>query len=276
MKRPFARLLLFAASAVALTGCATFTDADIAARVGDEELTTDQLASFARDAIGDDDAGRADMQTVAGVLTNWVIDQVVRADLAANGTPLPRVEGDPTIETLTTSFNESVGLWQQLPPAPVDDDAVRSLYSLGPVESNMICPAHVLVGDAATANEVLDLLGGGAQFADVAAEYSFDGSAGDGGNLPCSTTGDFATQYIPEFVEATVDAEIDVPVGPVESQFGFHVIVIRPYDDIGSGELLNVLSTPQIRFDFASTAVDVYVDPRYGSFNGASGVIPLG
>ena len=61
MKRPFVRLSLFAAAAVFLGGCATFTDADIAARVGDDELTTDQLTSIAREQLGDDDAARADM-----------------------------------------------------------------------------------------------------------------------------------------------------------------------------------------------------------------------
>jgi foldase protein PrsA len=274
VKRQFARLTLLAAIA-ATSGCATFTDNDVAARVGEQELTTDQLASIARDQLGDD-TDRADMATVVGILNNWVLDRVLRADLAANGAPLVDDTGELTDESLNASINQSFGTWQQTPPTVVPDDEIRARYALGPVESNMMCTAHVLVASEGTATEVLDRLDDGASFAEVAAEYSLDTSAQNGGNLPCATTGEFANQYIPEFVDAALDAEIGTPVGPVASQFGFHVIVVRPYDDLGPGELDPVLSTPQVRFDFASRNVDVYVHPRYGSFNASSGIVPLG
>ena len=275
MKRPLTRLALFAATAVALTGCATFTDSDVAARVDDQELTTDELNSIAREQLGDE-ALRADTQTILAILNNWVLDQVLRADLAANGQPLTAPEGELTNDGLTASISESFGIWQQTPPTPVPDEAIRARYELGAVESNLICPAHVLVEEEATANEVLDLLDQGASYAETAAEFSIDGSAANGGNLPCATTVDFSQQYIPEFVEAALDAEIGVPVGPVQSEFGYHVILLRPYDDISSDELQAILSTPQVRFDFAAEDVDVYVHPRYGSFNASSGIVPLG
>ena len=275
MKRPLTRLALFAATAIALTGCATFTDSDVAARVDDEELSMDELNSIAREQLGDETV-RADTQTILGILNNWVLDQVLRADLEANGAPLPPTDGEMTNEGLTASVSESFGIWQQTPPTPVTDEEVRARYRLGPVESNLICPAHVLVEDEATANEVLGLLDEGASFAETAAEFSIDGSAEDGGNLPCGTTVDFSQQYIPEFVEAALEAEIGVPVGPVESQFGYHVILLRPYDDISPEELQPILATAQFRFDFAAQEVDVYVHPRYGSFNASSGIVPLG
>lgn len=276
MKRRFVRLTLLAAGAVALSGCATVADADVAARVGDEELSNEQLSTIAREQLGDDEAVRADMQTVVGILNNWVLDQVLRADLASNGTPLDAPEGELTLESLTASINESFQSWQQVPPTPIPDDAVRAGYERGPVESSIVCPAHVLVDDEATADEVLDLLDDGAGFADTAAEYSVDTSAENGGNLPCGSTGDFAAQYIPEFVEAALEAEIGVPVGPVASQFGYHVIMLRPFDDVAPEELASVLATPQVRFDFASSDLDVFVDPRYGTFEASSGIVPLG
>lgn len=270
------RLVLLAAAAAALTGCSTFTDNAVAARVEDAELSNEQLASITRDQLGDDAAGRADLPTIIAILNNWVLDQVLRADLAANGTPLAAAEGELTNDGLNASISESFGVWQQTPPTPIADDEVRARYELGPVESNLTCSAHVLVDNEATADEVLDRLADGAEFADMAAEYSLDSSAASGGNLPCGTTADFTNQYIPEFVEAALDAEIGEPVGPVASQFGFHVILVRPYDDIGPEELAQALSTPQMRFDFASSDLDIYVDPRYGSFNASSGIVPLG
>ncbi len=274
MKRSFPALI--AAAALVLGGCATFTDADVAARIGDDELSSDRLASIAREQLGDDDAGRADMQTVIGILNNWVLDRVLRADLAAAGIPLDEVEGELTNATLDESINASFGTWQQAPATTISDDDLRARYELGPIESNIICTAHVLVDDEATANEVLDRLADGDDFAELAAEFSIDTSAANGGVLPCSTTTEFGNQYIPEYVEAALDAQIGEPVGPVLSQFGFHVILVRPYDDLAGDELLGVTSLPQIRFEFASQDLDVYVDPRYGAFDPSSGITPLG
>lgn len=123
---------------------------------------------------------------------------------------------------------------------------------------------------------MLARLAAGDEFADLATEYSTDSGGGSGGALPCSITSDFESQYIPEFVEAALDAEMGEPVGPVESQFGYHVILVRPYDDLTEGELLSIISSPQVRFDFASESIDVYVDPRYGDFDASRGITPLG
>ncbi len=274
MKRSFPALL--AAAVLALTGCATFTDADVAARVGDDEISNDQLASIARDQLGVDDADRADMQTVIGILNNWVLDRILRADLAASGAPLDEVEGDLTSATLDESIGASFGAWQQTPPAPIPDDRLRARYELGPIESNLICTAHILVDDEATADEVLGRLADGDDFAELATEYSVDTSAAGGGVLPCAFTTDFRSQYIPEYVEAALGADMGDPVGPVESQFGYHVILVRPYDDLAGDELVGLTSTPQVRFDFASQDAEVYIDPRYGSFDGSAGITPLG
>ena len=274
MKRSFPALLV--AVTFALTGCATFTDADVAARVGDDELSDDQLAEIARGQLGTDDADRADMQTVIGILNNWVLDRILRADLAAAGAPLDEVEGPLTHATLDESINASFGVWQQTPPTQIPEDRLRARYELGPTESNLICTAHILVGDEATAQDVLDRLADGEEFADLASEFSTDGSGAGGGVLPCATTTDFSAQYIPEYVEAALDAEMGEPVGPVRSQFGYHVILVRPFDDISGEELIGLVSTPQVRFDFASQDIDVYVDPRYGSFEASAGITPLG
>mgnify|MGYP003116058925 CR=1 FL=1 len=274
MKRSFPALI--AAAAIALSGCATFTDADVAARVGDEEITVDQVSSIAREQLGDDEAVRADMQTVVGILNNWVLDRVLRADLAAGGAPLDDVEGELSDETLGESINASFGTWQQSPAAPVSAERVRELYELGPVDGNLICTAHILVDDEATADEVLGRLDDGDDFGDLAAEYSTDTSGAAGGALPCTTTTDFSTTYIVEYVDAALDADIGDPVGPVASQFGYHVILVRPYDDLGDDELLTVLSLPEVRFGFATEGLEIYVDPRYGDFDPSTGITPLG
>jgi NTP pyrophosphatase (non-canonical NTP hydrolase) len=71
--------------------------------------------------------------------------------------------------------------------------------------------------------DILERLEDGEDFADVAEEESIDtGSAAQGGEL-----GEFGRgQMVPEFEEAVFTAEIGEVVGPVETQFGFHIIEV--------------------------------------------------
>ena len=73
------------------------------------------------------------------------------------------------------------------------------------------------------AQAALDRIEGGEAFEDVAAELGTDGTAETGGDLGCAP----ATNYVAEFAVATIEADLEVPTGPVQSQFGFHVILVR-------------------------------------------------
>jgi parvulin-like peptidyl-prolyl isomerase len=269
--------VLLGVAALAVSGCATFTDADVAVRVGDDQLSEDQLDELVRERLGDTTVDTAPMTVVNEIITTYVLDRALRADLAALGSPLPDVEGDVTVDSLTSSANLAFSAWQQTPPDPSLGASLRNRYELGPVESDITCTAHILVEDEAAARDVLARLDLGEDFGELAAELSIDpGSSDDGGVLPCTTTSTFSQQYIPEYVAGALDAEIGEPTAPVESQFGFHVILVRPFDELTADELDQLLTIPQIRFDLAAADLDVYVNPRYGSFEGARGVVPLG
>lgn len=272
------RFVLAATAMLAVAGCSTFTDAEVAARVGDAELTEDQMADLLRESAGDDDATVASAQDVSEILNNFVLNEALRNDLRVAGVAVPEPATDElTRATLDESVGVAVSAWQTAAPSPVEPELMRATYDRGLVDSNMACTAHILVEDEATADDVLDQLSAGGDFAELAAEHSIDpGSAALGGALPCDTTGNFSQQYIPEYVTAAVEADIGVPVGPVQSQFGFHVIVVRPYDDLTDTDLTPLLSNPAVRFGFAVSGVDVYVNPRYGTFDPTDGVVPLG
>lgn len=118
---------------------------------------------------------------------------------------------------------------------------------------------------------------GDATFTQLAADYSTDpGSAGNGGTLPCSSLSAFAGTYVPEFTNAIIDTQPGDIVGPVESQFGYHVIWIRPYDDLTQTDIDALTADALVRFGFAADDAGVTVDPRYGEFSVASGLIPVG
>ena len=83
---------------------------------------------------------------------------------------------------------------------------------------------HILVKDKAEIEEILALITSGEkEFEEMAREYSTCGSAARGGSL-----GEFGRgQMVKEFEEAAFNAEVGAIVGPVETQFGYHLIKVE-------------------------------------------------
>jgi foldase protein PrsA len=95
--------------------------------------------------------------------------------------------------------------------------------------------SHILVEDEETAKEVKQKLDEGADFAELATEYSTDtGSAQNGGDLDWFG----ADAMLPEFEKAAYSLEIDQISEPVESMYGYHIIKVtdkeekQPLDEI--------------------------------------------
>lgn len=75
-------------------------------------------------------------------------------------------------------------------------------------------------------NEVLDALKE-KSFAEVAKEYSEDGSSVDGGYLGTSTDDEISQTYVKEFADAAKELEYGKQSGVVVSQFGYHIILVE-------------------------------------------------
>ncbi len=87
-----------------------------------------------------------------------------------------------------------------------------------------VCAAHILVDDLEVAEGLLQEIEAGADFAELAREHSTDpGSGQAGGELGCFGRG----MMVAPFEEAAFGAEEGDVVGPVESQFGQHVILVN-------------------------------------------------
>lgn len=86
-----------------------------------------------------------------------------------------------------------------------------------------VCAAHILVDELDTANELVAELADGADFAELAVEHSTDpGSGARGGDLGCFGRG----MMVAPFEEVAFSAGIGEVAGPVESQFGQHLILV--------------------------------------------------
>ena len=119
-----------------------------------------------------------------------------------------------------------------------DEDMVKRMYDESPEMYNLRSVSHILFmaqADSATdeeraeaKNKAIDIikrLDNGEDFADLASEYSDDGSAVDGGKLDMTFTA-LSMDLVPEFVQASFElANVgDYSKVPVETEFGYHII----------------------------------------------------
>jgi peptidyl-prolyl cis-trans isomerase C len=99
-----------------------------------------------------------------------------------------------------------------------------------------VCARHILQEVLEEAQDTLADLKGGADFEQVAMDRSTGPSGPAGGDLGCFTRG----RMVAPFEEAAFGAEIGVPVGPVETQFGFHTILVYERQDGGTAPFSDV------------------------------------
>ncbi len=110
------------------------------------------------------------------------------------------------------------------------------------------CISHILFNkdQKQKAEEVKQQLENGGDFAKLAKEFSQDpGSKEKGGDLGCQGRGSF----VPAFEDAAFSAQEGEIVGPVESQFGYHVIKVREIQAERTAPLEEV--EPQIKEQLA-------------------------
>lgn len=102
----------------------------------------------------------------------------------------------------------------------VETETVDGLFA-DPDALTNVCVKHILVGTAEEAQSVIDRLAADEDFAAVADDVSLDTNTA-GGDLGCAAAG----SYVDEFAEAALSATIGEVTGPVESEFGFHVLIV--------------------------------------------------
>lgn len=127
---------------------------------------------------------------------------------------------------------------------------------------DVACVRHILVQDEALATELLTQLQAGGDFAALAAEHSQDpGSGQQGGELGCEPP----DRYVPEFAAAVAGAELGEVVGPVQTQFGFHLVEVseRRTEEVPVDELTPATDAVQQRLQ----QVEVSVAPDVGRWD---------
>lgn len=109
------------------------------------------------------------------------------------------------------------------------DEAVNEAYAAFVTEFDGREPtqefnaSHIIVETEEEAVALKAELDGGADFATLARENSFDGAAANGGDLGWFGPG----AMIPEFEAAVAEMEVGAISGPLQTQFGWHLILLN-------------------------------------------------
>lgn len=112
-------------------------------------------------------------------------------------------------------------------PGVTDEDVETEFEANADLYRNA-CVRHILVETEEEAQDVKTRLEEGEDFAVVAGEVSIEPQAAEtGGDLGCSNL----SRYVPEFIEGVTAAEVGEVTDPVESEFGWHVILVDEIDD---------------------------------------------
>lgn len=183
---------------------------------------------------------------------------------------------------LDVAVREALG--SELPPPSqemIDAEMATAVASL-----TQVCVSHILVDTEPEAQDAMDRVTGGEEFAAVASEVSQDpGSADNDGILPCGSAG----QYVPEFRDAALVAPVgEVYENLVETQFGFHVMLVTDRVAPAAGDLptedeivetlqaIAVAAELEIWFLEQMTTADVTVEEEFGIWQTTPepGVIP--
>ena len=116
-----------------------------------------------------------------------------------------------------------------------DEESIKDVWENDRGLLTEVCVRHILVASEGAANEALQLLADGEDFGALADMVSFDTSS-PGGVLPCPMS---PSSFVEAFADATLEAPIGEVFGPVESEFGWHVLVVDQREGPASLEELS-------------------------------------
>ena len=120
-------------------------------------------------------------------------------------------------------------------------------------QAESFCARHILVADRELAESIVADVQGGADFAALAGEHGTDATSTRGGDLGCFGRG----QMVAPFEEAVVAATVGEVAGPIETQFGYHAILV--YDHVPSQVLPFADVEAEVRESVRGTLVDAHI-----------------
>lgn len=295
------RLSLIAVALVAgtaLTGCSTIEKSSDAFRVNGtsfplddyEQLTEDlisagQITPDANGLLSGDDArsvlnslirGRAAAQFLT-TIDDSVTDEDRQKALAS----IPEGAVDNWSELLKSTSLELNSLQYAFERVKVPSEkTVKALYEKQPALTGVMCLSHILVESLDVATKVIADLEDGGDFTEIAKATSTEPAAKEsGGKLDegedtCFNLPSLQEQFDADFMDAAIPGHSGQFIGPVRTQFGYHVIVHRPWAEVGDAVMkrLNENSTSLLAIGYLASS-DVWVNSQFGTWSTAKSAV---
>jgi hypothetical protein len=284
------------AAVLALSSCDSVGSVDTAASVGSSDVTVEQFEATMKalggaDDVIDPDTGTIEGDQARGLLTSMVLAEANEQFLAANGQEITDEDRSAALAdvTLPEGIPDDVvrligdirarDTVKQKVPAPSAEE-VAQRYAESPTELGLVCVRQVVVATEQEAEDVVDELADGATMTELASRSIDEASKATGGEVQgengsaCIVTPEAAQVLGPEVVAALFDAAPGDIVGPVQGASGWHVVEVRPYEEVADDA--NALVQQYgglLLFEGFQTTIDVRVDPRYGRWDAAQGAV---
>lgn len=303
-------LLLAVTAGLLLSACTAFQPAAAVVdgrRIEDarfERIVDFVLADprFAQDELPDEQVEEQERDLVRQLLTFLIQQEVVDERASERGIELEPEEVEESMEQQIEQLGGREALEEQLEASgatmedvrrileaqlirervardiaeeEVSPEALREEYEEREAQFTMVHVSHILVRDENRA-EQLAQQANQQNFARLARQHSQDpGSAEQGGDLGEVAAGDF----VAPFSEAALEIPEGEIGGPVETDFGYHIIWVheretQPFEEVRQ----NLLDerTGQAFGEWLEerlATADVRVNPRYGMFNPETGQV---
>ena len=290
------RKFLAALSAFAVLATACSSSPEVVATVGDVQITTEDISSlYESESLPIE-------TTLRGAIYALVARQVIKTTASTDlGIAIDQAKVDQLFRDMTIdrdSRGQTTAEWLGVPDAGeglmifnaeiavLRDQVIRAVATEAeyvdelfsdPAKITQVCARHILVATEVEAQDAYVQLLAGADFAALADAISTD--SGAGGDLGCRA----ASEYVAEFADATIEATVGEVFGPVQTEFGWHLILVSertaptrdefiadPITHLGSNDA-NLLWENWVTSALANAVVTV--EPKYGTWS-SSGIIP--
>lgn len=192
-----------------------------------------------------------DDQLFKGILDQLIQQEVLRQSMGTTLTP----KQTRALAALQRNYLANEALMAGVKDS-TSDAAIQKAYdakyaNLAP--SLEYRASHILVDSEDKAKALLKEIQGGKAFADVAKANSTDGSAANGGDLGWFGLG----VMVKPFEDAVVGAKVGEVVGPIKTDFGWHLILVSETRNKQAPKLDEV--KPQLAADLQKAAIDALI-----------------
>ena len=299
------RLGLLAVLAIAVVGAGVWAvlneraDDEIAGSIDDFELTfgeIDDILASNPDNVSPEGVVGQDLAQVNSLVATTLLVETAATDLAADGFDPADFEDDAFLTISARAGFDPASAFGEWSIRLESVQQALTAWSTNEIETRgagageppvFLCSSHILVETEEEAIAIVDELDAGADFATLAIERSTGPSGPGGGDLGCVDP----ISFVPEFGAA---AEANGPgiTPPVQTQFGWHVILVRSFGpltpenhpELSAADIDALLFDDQARADvgqeFLQAAVDRVVTestvhPRLGQWDPATGLLDL-